>query len=274
MIIDAHQHFWKVSRGDYSFPRQDDLLLYRDFLPQDLVAHLHDAGVAATIVVQATETITETEFLLRLAQRSPFIVGVIGWCDLRDGVKANAQFQSLLAQGPLVGIRPMLQAHNDASWLLSDDARPGLNAMVAMGLSFDALVDVRHLDVIDRLATIIPNLRIIVNHLAKPWRNVDQFDDWQNGMRRLSRHSNCWVKLSGVPAMDVDPENGITAKSLIDFAVKMFGTERLVWGSDWPVSNRQGVYRDSLQIIHDHVDTGARRAVFSGNAKNAYKLKL
>lgn len=114
MIIDAHQHFWRLDRGDHDFPRRDDRLLYRDFLPDALQDELGRAGVAQTVAVQAAETIAETEYLLTLAVRTPFIAGVVGWCDLAAGAAARGRLVALQGQGPLVGIRPMLQRRDDA----------------------------------------------------------------------------------------------------------------------------------------------------------------
>lgn len=273
MIIDAHQHFWKLSRGDYGFPHENDRLLYRDFLPHDLAPHLAKAGVQATIAVQATESVAETEFLLGLSRSSPFIAGVVGWCDLKDAQSA-AWLETLSTQGPLVGIRPMLQAHDNASWLLSDAAQPNLKAMASMRLVFEALVDVRHLDVIDKLAEQFPELQIVVDHLAKPWRDAGKVESWKDGMQRLARHPNCFVKLSGIPATDANSGNDISAAFLIGFVADKFGADRLMWGSDWPVSNRHGAYSDSFTAVRDQMDIEAWTKVSGTNARDVYHLKV
>ena len=144
MIIDAHQHFWQPARGDYGWLKPDLTTLYRDFMPDDLKPVLHRNQVAGTILVQAAPTMAETEFLLRLADETPFVLGVVGWVDF-SAPSAAEDIARLAAHSKLVGLRPMIQDIPDDDWMLRADLTPAFEAMIAQDLTFDALVLPRHL---------------------------------------------------------------------------------------------------------------------------------
>ena len=272
MIIDAHQHFWRLDRGDYSFPSPSDPVLYRDFVPADFAPEMAAAGVAASIAVQATESLAETEYLLDLAGQYEGIAGVVGWCDLA-APDADAQIAGFLAQGPLVGIRPMLQKADDATWLLSRPAQDGVSGLADRGLVFEALIDVRHLAIIDQLAAGHPHLRIVIDHMAKPWRHPDRLADWQDGMARLAQRDNCLIKISGYP-FGAAAGQGLSYAALLDAMQHWFGVDRMIWGSDWPVMLRGTDYRSGLSAARRALPSSAHAGIFAGNAIAAFGLKL
>lgn len=272
MIIDAHQHFWRLDRGDYSFPSPSDPMLFRDFLPADFAPEMVAAGVTASIAVQATESVAETEYLLDLAAQYSGITGVVGWCELA-GPEADTQIACFLVRGPLVGIRPMLQKADDATWLLSSPARDNIAQLADRGLVFEALIDVRHLATIDQLAADHPDLRIVIDHMAKPWRYPDRFADWQEGMAALARRDNCLVKVSGYP-FGAAAGQGLSYAALLDAMQHWFGVDRMIWGSDWPVVLRGTDYRSGLDAAHRALPSSAHARVFAGNAIAAFGLRL
>ncbi len=154
MIIDAHQHFWQLARGDYGWLTPELVPLYRDFMPDDLASLLSHNNIDGTILVQAAPTIAETKFLLEIADATPFVLGVVGWIDFSapTAVKDIAR----LAQHPkLVGLRPMIQDIADDDWMLQADLTPAFEAMIDADLTFDALVLPRHLS---RPGTAVPPL--------------------------------------------------------------------------------------------------------------------
>lgn len=273
MIIDAHQHFWRLDRGDYGFPPPSDPVLFRDFLPADFEPALAGAGVGASIAVQATETVAETQFLLDLAAKHPAIAGIVGWCDLADPA-VEAQIDRFLGLGPLVGLRPMLQKADDASWLLAGSARDALASLADRRLVFEALIDMRHLPIIGRLADEHPNLRIVVDHMAKPWRHPDRLEDWQVGMAALARRDNCMVKISGYPFGASLPFPALAYAGLIGAVQRWFGLERMIWGSDWPVLLRGTDYRSSLKAAQEALPDSDQITIFSDNAIAAFGLNL
>jgi L-fuconolactonase len=271
MIVDAHQHFWALSRGDYGFPSPTDPILYRDFMPDDLMPLMDRAGVRRSVLVQATDTIEETDFLLRLAAGTPFVAGVVGWWDPR----ADGLLDRLLAlpnAGGLVGVRPMLQKSDDVTWLVADDALHELARIAEHGLAFDALVDARHLEVVATLCRSLPELSVVIDHLGKPWRKPALTEQWMHGMRALAVCPNCMVKISGFPFAQLDLP--LDAGSLVARLREWFGTERLVWGSDWPVVERESNYGDALASMQELFSTEQRAAVFGENAVALYRLNV
>lgn len=273
MIVDAHQHFWQLGRGDYAFPAANDPVLYRDFLPSDLEPTLAGLGIARTVLVQATDTLAETEFLLGLARQHAFIGGVVGWCDPRD----RATVEGLLALPPdrLVGVRPMLQRFDSVEWLIEEDVLGALRQIAARGLVFDALVDARHLADLQRLCEALPDLVIVIDHMAKPWRVPDRHDDWRTQMRALATTSRCLVKVSGFPFANAGAEPWRHLDSLVADLVDWFGPDRLLWGSDWPVVEREGGYPLALtRLVECFPDPAVRDAVFARNAIHTYGISL
>lgn len=271
MIVDAHQHFWALSRGDYGFPSAQDPILYRDFMPDDLMPLMERVGVRRSVLVQATDTLEETDFLLRLAAGTPFVTGVVGWWDPRGGSVLDGLLALPYAAG-LVGVRPMLQKSDDATWLVGNDALQELARVAERGLTFDALVDARHLEGVATLCRSLPELSVIIDHMGKPWRQPTLMERWKHGMQALAACPNCAVKISGFPfAQDY---LRLDAGDLVGRLGEWFGMERLVWGSDWPVVERESAYRDALISMQNFFNTRQRKAVFGNNAVSLYRLNL
>ncbi|HWJ73746.1 MAG TPA: amidohydrolase family protein [Kaistia sp.] len=272
MIIDAHQHFWRLSRGDYSFPVPQDVVLYRDFEPSQLKPLLDQSGVSTTFLVQATDTLEETGFLLRLAAETPFVAGVVGWWDPQiDG--GLSRLMALPHAEWLVGVRPMLQKYDDIAWLRTDDALQGLSEIGSRGLAFDALVDARHLDGIDAMCSALPELRVVIDHMGKPWRHPALFARWEAGMQALARHANCFVKLSGYPFAHPAPDPQADLPALCTRLRRWYGAERIIWGSDWPVAEREGGYASTLAGMKALVAADEQQSIFHDNAAAFYRLR-
>ena len=165
--IDAHQHFWRIARGDYAWLTPALGAIYRDFDPDDLAPHLAAHGIAATILVQAAPTHAETAFLLDLADKTAFVAGVVGWTEFA-APDADAAIARLAADPLLVGLRPMVQDIADDDWLTRAELAPAFDAMIAHQLVFDALLTPRHLRRLIPVLERHPHLRVIVDHAAKP----------------------------------------------------------------------------------------------------------
>lgn len=275
MIIDAHQHFWSLARGDYDWLTPDLATLYSDFLPADLAPLLSDNRIDGTVAVQAAATIAETEYLLALADANPWIRGVVGWVDF-EAYDAVAQIERLARHHRLVGLRPMLQdiARND--WILDTARVAPLAAMIDAGLVFDALIRSAHLASIDTLAARYPLLTIVIDHAAKPMiGDPTRFDHWRAGIAALGRHANVHCKLSGL--MTEAPPNADRAmlQPYVDALIASFGPRRLLWGSDWPVVLMAGDYARWLAITGDllaALDCASIAEIRGGNACRIYKL--
>lgn len=270
-MIDSHHHLWRLAQGPYEFPKPDDPLLYRDVLVDELAACCRAAGVDRTIVVQTSAALWETEYLLGLAQESDLVAGVVGWCNLRAG-DAGAALDRLMGQGPLVGVRPMLQRHDDVSFMLDGTVDQALGEVARRGLVFDALVDARHLETIVALADRHPELSIVIDHMAKPWRSPQTFAGWNRGLAALSQRSNCNVKLSGFPFDAADRQPWHDYSSLCAALHDWFGPERLLWGTDWPLLMRHASYGHAAEAIGREFGAAEMELIGGGNARRIYRL--
>ena len=271
-MIDAHQHFWQLARGDYDWPNASVAAIFRDFAPQDLAPLLAEAGVGQTVLVQATPTVAETRYLLDVAARTPFVGAVVGWVDL-TAPDAVATIDALRADPLLRGLRPMLQSIEDTDWILQPAAEAALRHMARAGLRFDALIQPRHLPVIDRLARRHPDLPIVIDHIAKPRMGAGQAPDtdWLAGISALAALPNVWCKLSGM-ITEIGPDwmpADLTRHAAL--VLQQFGPARVMWGSDWPVVNLAGDYAAWVAQARALVGEAAEQ-VFDGTARRFYGL--
>jgi L-fuconolactonase len=270
--IDAHQHFWCLSRGGYDWLTPELKILYRDFLPPDLTLELKNNKIDGTILVQADSSIEETEYLLTLADQNSFIKGVVGWVDFEAASAVDDI--SKLAQNPkLLGLRPMIQDIPDPNWMLNKKLKPAFEAMIAHDLTFDALTLPIHLDNLYTLLSDLPELRVVIDHASKPDIKNSLFDSWAEKMTLLARNTNAYCKFSGLVT---EAQKKWTIKDLqpyVDLLLKEFGSKRLIWGSDWPVCLLATDYTTWLETALKLVDTSNQEieAIFGNNALQAYK---
>ena len=247
MRIDAHQHFWRLSRADYCWLKPEMTALYRDFAPLDLAPLLEATQVSATIAVQAADTVAETEYLLHLAEEYDFIAGVVGWAPL-DSPEGSDVLADLAGRPRLVGVRPMIQNIPDDKWMLSRDVDIALTTMEQLELRLDALVRPRHLPHLRELVERHADLPVVIDHGAKPhiregaaWNGMDR---WGDDLRALAQAPNVWCKLSGL-VTEAAPDSGAAdMQPFADVILEAFGPARVMWGSDWPVCLLAGSYAD------------------------------
>jgi len=280
--IDAHQHFWRLSRGDYDWLDVGDPALAplaRDFEPADLQP-LHEAhGVTQSVLVQAAATEAETEHLLALADANPGVGGVVGWVDLADATRLPT-LQRWAAHPKFKGVRPMLQDLPAADWLDHGPAPAMVQALVQLGLRLDALVKPEHLPALARFAARWPELPIVIDHAAKPvlrqgWR-APWARAWRAGLTELARRPQVFCKFSGLlTEMDDHAEPAELLAPAWQTLVGLFGPERLMWGSDWPVLNLAGDYDTWVELAGECIATlpaAGQAAVWRGTAARFYRL--
>jgi L-fuconolactonase len=274
VIVDSHQHFWRLDRGDYCWLRPSMRPLYKDFLPVQLGPILASEGVDATVLVQAAPTEAETEYLLSLARRSTFVRAVVGWTDL-VAATAPAAIERLAAQPLLRGLRPMVQDEDDSSWLLQDKLKYAVRAMCDCSLTFDALVRPAQLGAVRVFADRFPDLPIVIDHAGKPDILCNAFDAWRTEISALSERPQVMCKLSGLlneaGARTLDED----LRPWIDHLLVSFGPERMMWGSDWPVLNVFSSYgrwfRQATRLISS-LSARERARVFGGTAAQFYRI--
>jgi L-fuconolactonase len=279
VLIDSHQHFWRLDRGDYAWPTPDLGPIYRDFGPADLSPLLRRHGIAGTVLVQAAASVAETEYMLALAAQTPFVRAVVGWVDL-ESTTAARDIDRLAADPRLKGLRPMVQDIPDREWLLRASIGPAVARLQHLGLSFDALLRPRHLEPLRRFLMLYPELAIVIDHGAKPDIAGSAFDpnifaDWARDMRDVARDLRVHCKLSGLPNEAAAGWRLDDLRRYMDLLLEAFGPSRLMWGSDWPVVELAGGYRRWREASLDYLarlSQEEQAAILGGTAAAFYRL--
>lgn len=251
-FVDAHHHFWKIDRGIYNWISDDLSGIRRDYEPEHLSHYLSHLGVAKTVLVQAAESLVENEAMLAIAAQNDFVAGVVAWVNLDD--PSAARELELLAKNPAVkSIRPVLQGIEDTDWVLRRQVQDNISRLPQLGLRFDALVQPRHLDTINVLSENLPDLKIVIDHAAKPIIANGQpaGDKWEGGMARLAEKPNIYCKLSGLATEQGPGWHAKTLKPVSDHLLETFGPDRLMWGSDWPVLELSGSYTQWFNVAQE-----------------------
>jgi len=271
--IDSHQHFWRLDRGDYEWLTPGMGAIYRDYLPHDLAPQLARAGVDSTVLVQAAPSIAETQFLLELAAEHSFVAGVVGWVNFESPV-APASIETLAADSNLVGLRPMIQDIPDVAWMLKPELAPAIEAMIDHDLVFDALVLPQHLPVLGDFAGLYPELRLVVDHRAKPPLRSGDLSEWRHEMSIIASSTNAVCKLSGL-VTEAGSANPAMLAPCVDHLLQAFGPRRLMWGSDWPVCELVCSYEEWYQaseMLLIRLAEADRAQIYSGTARETYGI--
>ncbi|KIC37068.1 amidohydrolase [Ruegeria sp. ANG-R] len=275
MRIDAHQHFWALARGDYSWLTPELTEIYRDFLPEDLIPLLHQTDIDGTVLVQAAPSVAETEFMLTLANQHGFIKGVVGWVDF-EHPEAVADIDRYRKHPAFVGLRPLIQDIADPDWMLGANLRPVFEALITRDLTFDALTLPQHLKNLHSLLSRYPEMRVVIDHGSKPAIRDGSIDEWATDMAALARTTTAFCKLSGL-VTEANPDwSAETLRPYVDHLLETFGPNRLLWGSDWPVCTLASSYQRWVDVTEEllaELNSRQRAAVLGGNAARAYKLR-
>ncbi|MGA7776546.1 MAG: amidohydrolase family protein [Paraburkholderia sp.] len=276
MQIDAHQHYWDPARDDYGWLTPELTTLYRTFGPADLAPLRARAGVQRTVVVQAAPTVEETRYLLDLARGEASIAGVVGWVPMLQH-DAPALITELARDVKFKGVRPMLQDLPDDHWIANPALAPAVAALIEHDLAFDALIFTRHVSALETFATRFPDLRIVIDHGAKPPIRDGSagLQEWADGITRLARLPHVHCKLSGLATEAAPGWTEATLRPYVDHLLQSFGPARLMWGSDWPVLNLNGDYllwHSVTNTLLAALSDQEREAIFGANATAFYRL--
>ena len=263
-IIDTHHHLWDFARYDYGWIEKGVGTLGKNFLPPDLEATVTPCGVVGTVLVQTIHSFDETRWFCSLANENELIKGVVGWVDLTASDLTDRLDQLTDDTDKLVGIRHVTHDEPDDNWLLRPDVLSGLDTLQARRIPFDLLLRPRHLKHVPALAARFPDLPMVIDHIAKPLIKDQITDGWQQDIARAAEFPNIYCKLSGM-ITEADHQNWQPQdlKPYIDHCIDVFGFDRLMYGSDWPVCLLAGTYArmlDALQTcIASHSDAEKKK---------------
>jgi L-fuconolactonase len=277
-IVDAHHHFWDPAAADYPWLTGELATIRRAFGPADLAPELEATGVATTVLVQTRSSVDETVQFLTIAESSPFVRGVVGWVDLTGPAVSDAIARLRDGRGGdrLVGIRHQAHDEADADWLLRDDVVRGIEAVGRAGLVYDLLVRPRELPAALALARRLPDVRFLIDHLAKPPIATGALEPWASLIEPFRPLDHVACKLSGmVTEADWTSWTPAGLQPYVDHVLDVFGPDRLLCGSDWPVCLLAASYRDVYGAARQTtavLGAADREAVFGGTATRIYGL--
>lgn len=283
-VVDSHVHLWEFARRPQPWidPRTMPMLC-RDFTSEDLATVIASAGVVSTVLVQVLNQTDETIEYLDIAARSPFIGAVVGWVDVTAVDLADRLDELCAAPGGhlLTGIRHQAQAEPDpGAWLVRPEVSRGLAMLGERGLVCDLMLMPAQLTIADAVIATCPGTRFVLDHAGKPpiaagWGSAECVE-WERRMRRLARHENLSVKLSGLTTLALPgPADRQRLQPFVDILFDAFGTSRVLFGSDWPVSTRATSYERTVELAREFVadlTPAERAAVLAENSTRLYRL--
>lgn len=275
--IDSHHHLWdeRVRPQDWM---DDELrtVISGPYDMRDWESAAADAGVSFGVFVQTVADPAETPEVLALAQREPALAGVVGWIDVESATPPGELIDELLGRpggDRLVGLRVAAEYHPDDRWLVSTSVLGAARALSERGLSLDLLTAARMLGPSAELARSAPETRMVLNHLSKPTMLPEDFADWERGMRDLAASDNVACKLSGFLVFDDEEMTAERLRPYAEVALDAFGPERLMYGSDWPVSVLGGGLARTVDVVQELIlglSFDEQQQVWAGTAQRWY----
>jgi L-fuconolactonase len=275
MRIDSHQHFWRYRPETHGWIDASMEVLKRDFLPADLEPLLRSQGFDGCIAVQAAESLDDTRFLLSLAERHPFIHGVVGWVDLFSP-ELPKRLEELARHPRFKGVRHVAQNEPDDAFLAREEVVRGIACLEPFDLAYDILIYPRQLPAAIELVGRLPRQRFVLDHIAKPEIKAGRTSPWKEQIRELASLPNVLCKVSGM--VTEAAWHGFTAadfRPYLDVVFGAFGADRLMFGSDWPVCTLAADYSAVARLVLDALEgrpAVEREAVLGGNAAHFYRI--
>lgn len=273
--IDSHQHFWHFDPVRDSWITDDMQVIRRDFLPQDLGPILQENSIDGCVAVQADQTEEQNAFLLELAAENSFIKGIVGWVDLRaENIKESLEFYK--QYGKMKGFRHVLQGEEDRALMLKPEFIRGISHLESFNFSYDVLIYPDQLKFTEELVRSFPNQRFVIDHIAKPNIKEKKPGDWKTDIEAVAAHQNVSCKVSGmVTEADFNKWQPSDFTPYLDVIFEAFGTQRIMFGSDWPVCEVAGGYKKVVELVENYTSklSGHEQTLFWGqNAINFYDL--
>jgi L-fuconolactonase len=276
-VIDCHQHFWTFGKRAHKFPPAVGTRLDRDFTPEILRPQLKKAGVDGTILVQVLNEVDETYEFLDMQREIDFVAGVVGWVPLTDPAACARALESMKPRGKLVGIRPLIAYEPDPDWLLQSSVHESLGLLTKAALVFEAIpVNDRQFEAVLTVTRAIPELKVVLNHLGNPPVPENGWEPWATYIARAAELPNMSIKLSAGLALVVKWKwSTKEIRRYADHVLDLFGPDRVMAGSNWPVVELGGTYDEvwhGLNELIAHLKPTERAAMLGGSAQRIYGL--
>jgi len=274
--VDAHHHIWDLDSGLYAWPTSAEVPIFRSIAIEEIEPHLAAAGIDRTVLVQAADDVRDTEALLTSADAEPWVGAVVGWVPLERPAEAERLLDGFTSRPRLRGVRHLIHWEPDPDWLVRPAVLDGLAVIEDRGLVFDVVaVYPDHLRHVPALAARFPGLTLVVDHLAKPPFGTDRMADWGGQLAAAAEQPNVVAKISGLDTAAGPGWNADTLRPAVDVAFRRFGADRLMFGSDWPVSELGGgyerVFEATLELLAERSRV-ERDAVLGGTAARVYGI--
>lgn len=275
MKIDAHQHFWLYDSAKHIW--MDDRMdtIKQDFLPNNLLPHLQNSGLDGCIAVQANQAEVENEFLLSLSHENSFIKGIVGWIDLRaENVEKQLEYYQQFPK--IKGFRHVIHDEPDLDFMLGKAFMNGVSKLNRYGYTYDILIFEKHLPNTLKFIEALPDQPFVIDHIAKPLIKDYVTEDWATNIKKVANFKNVYCKISAMTT-EADWQNWKKSDftKYLDVVVETFGTDRIMYGSDWPVCQLAATYEAQFEIVKDYFSSFSqeeRGKFFGGNAVKFYKL--
>lgn len=272
--IDSHQHFWNLDLFKYDWMSPDNQILYRNYLPEHIEQILGEVRVEKIVAVQAHQSLDETRWLLELSNKFEFIAGVIGWVDLLSENIAE-QLTDLAKHPKFKGVRHIVQDEPNDEWILQPQVLQSINKLSDFNLTYDILIFPKHLKYIPKLIESCPKTSFVVDHLAKPPIASGEIESWKNDLKVVAEFPQIYCKLSGlVTEADHKKWKADDLKPYIETALELFGADRLMFGSDYPVCRLATEYKTVLETYSSFLDENDKNQILRENAIKFYNFTV
>jgi len=273
--IDSHQHFWKFDPIRDSWIDERMSVIQRDFLPADIKPLLVASGLDGSVVVQSDQSEAENLFHLSNADKNEFVKGIVGWVDfqaedIHDRLSHYSQFKKMK------GFRHVLQGEKQRDYMLRPAFKRGISLLHTFGYTYDILIFPDQLVYTTQFVEAFPYQPFVIDHIAKPYIKDKKIDEWAKDIRAVAKYDNVFCKISGmVTEADWKQWSKRDLRPYLDVVLDAFGTNRLMFGSDWPVCLVASSYAGVVDIVSNYFSTFSKSeqdAIFGDNAERFYKL--
>ncbi|MEN3323111.1 amidohydrolase family protein [Mariniflexile soesokkakense] len=275
MIIDSHQHFWQYNSEKHAWIDDEMAVIRKDFMPSDLKQVYQGNGIDGCVAVEADQNTAETDFLLKLAAENDFIKGVVGWVDLRANDIEN-QLETYNNKEKLKGFRHVVQGEPDHNFLLRPNFLRGISLLEKQNYTYDILIFPHQLGAALEFVKKFPNQKFVIDHIAKPYIKDGFYDGWATLMKEIAKQENVYCKLSGmITEANYKSWTPIQIHPYMNLVLGAFGTDRLMYGSDWPVCLVAGNYSKVKELTTNFISklsTHEQQNIMGVNAVKFYNL--